>query len=141
MKSVNMKQIIQSDIKNMRAVLAFLVVTAFLVPVISLAGGIAGGDPSAGGLGDFISGVVQFINQILIPAVLALAFLFFVWGVFLYFVKGGADDEAQGKGKQLMLYSIGGFVLILIFFGVVTLLANAIGLEGQNLGATPGIEI
>jgi len=80
-----------------------------------------------------------------LPAILALGFLVFVWGVFLYFIKGGADDEAQGKGKQLMLYAIGGFVLILVFFGIVNLLVGSIGLDlddgGIEQDRIPGVQI
>lgn len=92
------------------------------------------GDGTGGPLGTLIGGVVNFINAILIPSILALAFLVFVWGMFRYFVAGGANDDAKEKGKSLMLYATAGFVLILIFFGIVNLLVASIGLGG----AAPG---
>jgi hypothetical protein len=110
-----------------------------MLPAVGLAAtGIAGGDETGAGLGTFISNAVAFINTILIPAVLALAFLFFVWGIFLFFIAGGADDEKKAKGKSLMFYAIGGFVLILVFFGVVNLLVGTIGTGGETLKNIPG---
>ncbi len=90
-----------------------------------------------------IQNLVMFINSILIPAILALAFLVFVWGIFLYFIKGGADDEAKGKGRSLMIYALAGFVVILIFFGLVNLLIEGFGsgLEGDTITRPVGVEV
>ncbi len=67
----------------------------------------------------------------MIPFIIGLAFLFFVWGIFQYFIAGGANDEAKAKGRSLMIYATLGFVIILVFWGIVNLLVSGLGLTGD----------
>jgi hypothetical protein len=107
---------------------------AFALPVIVSA---QGNFPADGGdVGIFLQNVILFINGVLIPFLLGIGFLIFVWGMFRYFIAGGADEEARDKGKSLIVYSVLGFVLILIFWGIVNIVANATGIAGENLDAT-----
>ena len=63
---------------------------------------------------NYITSIGGFINSTIIPLLMALAFLVFVYGIFLNFFSGTGDDnsEKREKGKQLILWSIVGFVLI-----------------------------
>jgi hypothetical protein len=98
-------------------------------------------DPAGGGGGfeDLLINILEFTNDILIPFILGIGFLFFVWGVFYYFIAGGANDEKKEKGRSLIIYSILGFVLIIVFWGVINLLAGSLfndnndGLEDDNI--------
>lgn len=92
-------------------------------------------------LGIFITNVVTFTNTILLPAVLAIAFFVFVWGIFQYFIVGGANDEKKEQGKSLMIYATLGFVFIVIFWGLVNFLANTVGLGGQTVTAPNTVKI
>ena len=84
-------------------------------------------DNNGGGdLSNFVKGILGFINGVLLPAILGLAFLMFVWGVFKFFILGGSDEEAQAKGKSLMIYAVAGFVLILSFYGIVNIVVNGV---------------
>ena len=85
----------------------------------------------AGEIEIVVDNLVSFINGTLIPAVIALAFLFFVWGVFQFFIAGGADEEKREKGKSLMIYSIIGFVLIVVLWGLVNLIATSFGIDNE----------
>jgi len=129
----------------MKKVLSATLTTAtlFILPLVSLAydGGGSGGSGNSGtianggtgaGVATFLDNVLGFIDKVLLPVVLGLAFLMFVWGVFKFFILGGSDEEAQAKGKSLMLYAIAGFVLILSFYGIVSVLTNGIGFGGKS---------
>ncbi|MBY0310381.1 hypothetical protein K2Q16_04545 [Patescibacteria group bacterium] len=83
--------------------------------------------------GTFLQNVITFINNVIIPFILGIGFLFFVWGMFLYFIKGGADDDAKESGKSLIIYATAGFVLIFIFWGLVELLTNSTGFKDDSL--------
>ena len=83
-------------------------------------------------LKDYIGDVIGFINTALIPAILAIAFLVFIWGIFQYFIAGASDEEKRESGRKLMLWGIIGFVVIIAIVGIVNLLAGATGLGGQN---------
>jgi hypothetical protein len=100
------------------------------LPALALAGQF---DPSGGELGIFLRNVIGFINTVIIPFILGIGFLFFVWGMFMYFIKGGADDDAKEKGKQLIIYATAGFVLIFIFWGLIELLTRSTGFQDQSL--------
>jgi hypothetical protein len=87
---------------------------------------------SSGNLEGFLSSILDFINGVLIPFILGVAFLLFVWGMFQYFIAGGANEEAKEKGKSLLIYAILGFVIIIVFWGVINLLSSATGLDGGD---------
>lgn len=94
---------------------------------------------NAGRAGDLLTGILDIINNLIIPAILAIGFLVFVWGMFQFFIAGGANDEKKEKGKSLMIYATLGFVLIIVFWGVVNLLTDSTGLEGESVTNTPTI--
>ncbi len=94
-------------------------------------------DGNAGEFGELLITLVAIINTYLIPFILALAFLVFVWGMFKFFILGGANDEAKESGKSLIIYALAGFVLIVIFWGLVNFLATFTGVEGQDLKNLP----
>ncbi|NCN12177.1 hypothetical protein GW937_02530 [Candidatus Kaiserbacteria bacterium] len=95
--------------------------------------GLIDGESSAGGLGGLTTAIIGFSKTYLLPLILAIGFIVFVWGMFLYFILGGADDEKKTKGKSLVIYAIAGFVLILSFWGIVNLIAGGIGGTGDTI--------
>ncbi len=82
----------------------------------------------------FVLRTGQFIGTYLVPLVFAIALLVFIWGMFNYFIFGGADEKKREDGKALALYAIAGFVLMVVIWGIVNLLAGGLtsGL-GQNV--------
>lgn len=85
--------------------------------------------------------IMLFINNILIPFIIGIGFLFFVWGMFKYFILGGADEEKKAQGRSLMVNAIVGFVVIIIFFGIVNLITSSTGLEGQTVNGLPTVPV
>lgn len=83
-----------------------------------------------------LANILEFINSTLIPFIIGIGFLVFVWGMFQYFIAGGANEDAKEKGKSLMVYAILGFVLIIVFWGIVNLLAASTGLDEQAFEST-----
>ncbi len=84
---------------------------------------------SGGNIGNTFRAILDFINTILVPTIFALAFLVFIWGVFKTFIMGGHDEEKQSEGKQLMIYAIIGFVVMVSVWGIVNLVAGGFGLN------------
>lgn len=114
--------------------LAFrLLPLAFFAPLFALAQTGIGSN-----LGNYITSIMQFINTVLVPLVFALAFLAFLWGMFKTFILGGDNEEEQAKGKQLMMYSIAGFVVMVSLWGIVNFFANALNLNStQDITTIP----
>ena len=78
---------------------------------------------------DFIFAALAFLNETLIPFILAIAFLIFIWNTFRYFILGGASPESQKKAKQSAIYGIAAFVVIVSFWGIVNLLVQGFGFD------------
>ncbi len=99
-------------------------------------------DGTFGGVAVFFQKLTNLLNDTLVPAVFALAFLVFIWGMFKTFILGGHDEEKQGEGKQLMMYAILGFVIMISIWGIVTIISDSLGLKGtidpQDLPTGPG---
>jgi len=102
-----------------------------LAPMIASAAGVGLGnaDASGGPAGVFLQTLIGFTNGVLIPFIIGIGFLFFVWGMFQYFIAGGANDDKKEKGKSLMIYATLGFVLIIVFWGIINLLSSSTGLD------------
>jgi hypothetical protein len=98
--------------------------TLILLPQISFA-------QTTGSLQGLITGSLEFISDVLIPFVLGIAFLIFVVNAIRFFVIGGSSSEGKENSKSLAIYSIGAFVFILAFWGIINLIASSIGLVEQ----------
>jgi uncharacterized membrane protein YidH (DUF202 family) len=102
---------------------------------------------SSGGGGEFeelLRNILEFTNEVLIPFIIGIGFLVFVWGMFKYFIAGGADEAKRESGKSLMIYATLGFVLIIVFWGIVNLLSSSLFDSGdidgpENVPTVPGI--
>ncbi len=81
--------------------------------------------------------VIDIINTVLVPLIFALAFIVIIWGVFQYFIAGGANDEVREKGKSLMIYGLIGFFVMVSVWGLVGILVNTFNLNAQNPGTLP----
>ena len=88
-------------------------------------------DGSSVEIGKPFSGLTTLVNSFLIPLLLAIAFLMFIYGIFLAFIAGGSDPEKRKEGRNLVIYSIIGFVLIFSLWGIVSYLSSSI-FSGTN---------
>jgi len=81
-------------------------------------------------IGDVICKIGEILNTI-IPILLVLGVLYFVWGVVQYVIKD--DEEAKKRGKNKIIYGIIGLVVIVGMWGLVSIVVNTFGLDQQNL--------
>ncbi|MBU2103990.1 pilin [Patescibacteria group bacterium] len=92
---------------------------------------------SGSNIGEYMKSIVGLINTFVVPLVFAVAFITFIWGVFQYFVLGGANEEKREEGKKLVVWGIVGFVVMLSLWGLVNLLVATFGFGGQNVPKLP----
>lgn len=110
--------------------LLFALVTSFGVPFFTFA------DVSSSGINTtylqgYATSIIDIINGLIVPVLLAIAFLFFIWGVVNYFIFGAANDKKREEGRNFILWSIIGFVVIFSVWGLV-------GLVGSTFSLSPG---
>lgn len=79
------------------------------------------------GVRNIICKVHEILNSI-IPVLVALGVVYFVWGVVQYVIAGG--DEAKKKGRDRIVYGIIGLAIIVGMWGIVNVVVNTFGLGG-----------
>jgi hypothetical protein len=108
---------------------AIIVLGAFALPLVSFA--------AVNNISDVGSLIINTINNVIVPVLFAVAFIVFLWGAFTTFILGASDGGAKEKGKDLMLWGLIGFFVMVSIWGLVNLLTNTAGL-GNNSGPTGG---
>ena len=104
---------------------------ALALPLISSAA------TTIGNVSDVGSFIINSINNILVPVLFAIAFLVFLWGAFQTFILGATDDTAKTKGKELMLWGLIGFFVMVSVWGLVNILTGTIGFSNPSQATLP----
>jgi cytochrome bd-type quinol oxidase subunit 2 len=118
----------------MKRILSYLgLLMLAVVPVVSFA--------QFGPVDSFIGDLTQFINSTLIPIIIAIAFFVFLYGAIKFFFWNTGDeyDDNKKKGKQLMIYAVAGFVLIVSIWGIVKLVSDGLNLNQKVLNNQPEV--
>lgn len=102
---------------------------AFALPLVSLA--------AINNLSDAGSFVINVINNIIVPVLFAVAFIVFLWGAFQTFIIGANSTDVKEKGKNLMLWGLIGFFVMVSVWGLVNILTGTIQF-GNNQGPSTG---
>ena len=102
---------------------------ALTLPFVSLA--------AVNNLSDAGSFVINTINNIIVPVLFAVAFIVFLWGAFDTFILGANSEEVKEKGKNLMLWGLIGFFVMVSIWGLVNILTGTVSF-GNNTGPTGG---
>lgn len=97
-------------------------IAAFALPLVTLA------QAQVRNFGDVGSFIINTINNILVPVLFAVAFIVFLWGAFTTFILGANDEEKKGAGKNLMLWGLIGFFIMVSVWGLVNILTGSVGL-------------
>jgi hypothetical protein len=70
----------------------------------------------------------------LIPVLVVLGVLYFIWGVITYVIA--SDEEAQKSGRNRIIYGIIGLAVIVAMWGLVNILLNTFGINGTPTTVT-----
>ena len=133
--------------KKKLVVLSSLASGLVLAPLLVLAQNINPNNQVSGGCSanpslTTIEGILCKIGSILnviIPILIVLAVVYFIWGVVQYVV--GGDEEKKKEGKSHMIYGIIGLVVIVAVWGLVSVVTNTFGLNGTVNVAVPTVPL
>ncbi|MDE1925382.1 MAG: hypothetical protein KGH79_04390 [Patescibacteria group bacterium] len=103
------------------------VLAAFVLPAITMA------QTSVGNISQVGQFIIDTINNVLVPVIFAVAFIIFLWGAFWTFVVGANDEEVKTKGKNLMLWGLIGFFVMLSIWGLVNVLTGTLSFSNTNV--------
>lgn len=106
------------------------------LPAVALAQGVI---DATGGLGGAIVDISAFITDYIIPLLIGIAALLFIYGVLKY-VLNQDDEEARKKARSLMIYGIIAIFVMVSVWGLVNLLSGTFDFD-TNAPETPSVEI
>ncbi|MEK7628265.1 MAG: hypothetical protein AAB421_02510 [Patescibacteria group bacterium] len=109
----------------------FLIKSSYTVSAALLAAPAFAG---AAGILDSI-GVVNRILKAVVPMLITIALIVFIWGLIKYLLKIGDEKERQA-GIQLMLYGVVAIFVMSSVWGLVRLLQNTFSVQ-QNTAIVP----
>ncbi len=98
------------------AVLASLPIAAFAADAFSI-----------------ISKVNQILN-LLIPVLITLAVVYFIWGVIQYTVS--TDEEAKKGARSKIIQGLIGLFVIVAFWGIIRLVTNTFGVGAEQINSS-----
>ena len=113
-------------------------------PVLALAQGLGTSGSSSTcstnvqNIGDVICRIGSILNSI-IPVLIVLGVVYFVWGVVSYVMA--SEEEAKKKGRDRMIYGIIGLVVIVGMWGLVSIVTNTFGLSNVTNVTLPTVPL
>lgn len=110
-------------------ILLFVLLLSFSVPLLASA---QIGAPNIGAITPYSNAIIDLINNILVPVLMAIAFIVFLYGVYRYFILGATSDADRATGRQVVLWGIIGFAVILSLWGLVNIVNNFFNLTNQT---------
>lgn len=83
--------------------------------------------------------LIEFINDVAVPLVFALAFILFLWGIFRYFLlkSQGKLDDALKEGRKFAIWGIVALAVMISVWGLVRILIGTFGLGGESRPCLP----
>jgi hypothetical protein len=85
----------------------------------------------------FLTALQGIINT-LVPLVIALGLLFFIWGL-VQFIFASGDEAAKDEGKRKMIWGVVALFVIVSVWGLVALLNQLTGVAAGGTVVTPAV--
>ncbi len=82
---------------------------------------------------DYLILIPEFLNNTVLPLLMGIAFLFFIYNAFRYFVAGGASEDGRTKAKSHAIWGIIAFVLILSTWSIVNIIVRDANIDSAPI--------
>ena len=82
-----------------------------------------------GGMLDILCRIIGLLNYV-VPVIIALGVVYFVWGVVQYVIND--SEEAKTKGRDTMIFGIIGLFVIIAMWGLVNLVTKTFGVGEEG---------
>ncbi len=103
-----------------------------LLPMLALA------QYDVGSLGDGFTAILDILNRYVIPLIIGIAVVVFLWGLIEY-VTAGADEEKRKSARNHIIYGIIAIFVMISVWGLVNVLRGTFGLDTGNIPEPPQI--
>ena len=91
--------------------------------------------PDLSGISGLITNIGGILNKI-IPLFVALAIIFFFWGL-VQFLRSAGNKEKHEEGKNHMIYGVIAIAVMISLFGLITWLQNTLGVSSGGSITVP----
>jgi uncharacterized membrane protein len=88
------------------------------------------------GAQSIISTITGILNT-LIPVLITVAVVYFIWGVIQYTVS--TDEEAKKKAKTGIIQGLIGLFVIVSFWGIIAIVKSTFNFQDQQLNQIPTV--
>lgn len=114
------------------------VVSTFALPLISFAQ-----QTQVQNINQVGTFIISTINNVFVPVLFAVAFIVFVYGAFQTFIMGAGSEDVKEKGKNLMLWGLIGFFVMMSVWGLVNILTGSVNFGGTDTVKVPtsGVQV
>ena len=75
----------------------------------------------------FVTTLISAANDIIVPALITIAFFAFIYGIVNYFILHGDSEEGRRQGRQFILWGVVGMVILFTVWGIVYILIDTLG--------------
>jgi hypothetical protein len=79
-------------------------------------------------IGNGSTGIIGFLNTVVVPIIFALAFAVFIWGIVNHFFLHGDEESKREEGRQFILWGVIGMVVLFSVWGLVNILLSTLGI-------------
>lgn len=111
-------------------VLSASAAAAVLLPAVAMAA------TPINNVNDIGAFIINTINNLVVPVLFAVAFIVFLFGAFQAFILGASNGSAKEKGKNLMIWGLIGFFVMVSVWGLVNILVGTFSFSNNNSPAT-----
>ena len=95
--------------------------------------------PQLSNIETLINSIARLIGQLL-PIVVALALLYFFWGLAQFILSSGGDEKAKEVGKSRMIWGIVTLFVMVSVWGLVGFIGRALNInQGENSSNIPKV--
>ncbi|MES2416248.1 MAG: hypothetical protein V4504_00945 [Patescibacteria group bacterium] len=87
---------------------------------------------------DIINYATCIISHSIIPLIMGMALVVFIWGVVQY-IAGAEEEAKREKGRQFIIWGLIAITVIVSIYGMVQILGDTFGIQsaGPQLETTP----
>lgn len=78
--------------------------------------------------------VINRILSVIIPVLITMAVVYFIWGVIQYTVS--TDDEKKKKARGAIIQGLIGLFVIIAFWGIIKLITNTFGVGPEQINSS-----
>lgn len=111
-----------------------VLVMSFLSPVLAFAAEVEANDFT------YVIAKIAAIVGMLMPILITIAAVWFVWNVILYAVSG--DEDKKKKAKDGIITGLIGLLVIVAFWGIIAMAMKTFGLNtDSNFNKVPDVPI